>query len=85
MIYDNQTRSMLQTDSGRRHRQHPDGVKKNADGAGDVWFGPKVPLGKEGNWIQTMPGKGWKTCSCGCTARCSPGSTRAGGRAKSRR
>ncbi len=25
----------------------------------DVWFGPKAPAGKENNWIQTIPGKGW--------------------------
>jgi hypothetical protein len=22
-------------------------------------FGPQAPAGKESNWIQTMPGKGW--------------------------
>jgi hypothetical protein len=22
-------------------------------------FGPKAPAGQGGNWIQTMPGKGW--------------------------
>jgi hypothetical protein len=25
----------------------------------DAYFGPKMPPGKEGNWIQTVPGKGW--------------------------
>jgi hypothetical protein len=34
-------------------------VKPNADGSVDVYFGPKAPSGKEGNWIQTIPGKGW--------------------------
>jgi len=24
-------------------------------------FGPKAPTGKENNWIQTVPGKGWNT------------------------
>ena len=24
-----------------------------------MWFGPKAPKGHEGNWIQTMPGKGY--------------------------
>ena len=32
-----------------------------ADGPVDVYFGPKAPIGKESNWIQTMPGKGWFT------------------------
>ena len=25
----------------------------------DVYFGPKAPPGKEANWVQTWPGKGW--------------------------
>jgi hypothetical protein len=60
VVYDNQTRSMLQTD-----QQFPSvssarkGVQKNADGSYDLYFGPKAPAGKEGNWIQTIPGKGW--------------------------
>jgi hypothetical protein len=62
VVYDNQTRSMLQTD-----QQFPSvssarkGVQKNADGSYDVYFGPKAPKGKEGNWVQTIPGKGWNT------------------------
>ena len=31
----------------------------NADKSVDVYFGPKAPTGKENNWIQTMPRKGW--------------------------
>ena len=31
----------------------------NADGSVDLYFGPKAPAGKEANWIQTVPGKGW--------------------------
>jgi hypothetical protein len=27
----------------------------------DLYFGPKVPSGQEGRWIQTIPGKGWFT------------------------
>jgi len=27
--------------------------------AADVYFGPKPPPGKESNWVQTWPGKGW--------------------------
>jgi hypothetical protein len=27
----------------------------------DIYFGPKAPAGKENNWMQTMPGKGWST------------------------
>lgn len=60
VIYDTQTRSELQTDqrlpSIGSQRQ---GVAKNADGSVDVYFGPKAPQGKAGNWVQTLPGKGW--------------------------
>jgi len=33
----------------------------NPDGSVDVYFGPKAPPGKEHNWIQTVPNKGWNT------------------------
>ena len=34
----------------------------DADGSTTIFFGPKQPDGvKRGNWIQTMPGKGWFT------------------------
>jgi len=61
-VYDSQTRSMLQTD-----QQFPavgsltKGLLVNADGSVDVYFGPKAPVGKENNWVQTIPGKGWST------------------------
>lgn len=59
-IYDNQTRSMLQTD-----QQFPavgsqtKGIRSNPDKSVDVYFGPKAPAGYENNWIQSIPGKGW--------------------------
>jgi hypothetical protein len=32
----------------------------NADGSTTVYFAPSKPAGvADGNWIQTMPGKGW--------------------------
>jgi hypothetical protein len=36
-------------------------VKKNADGSYDIYFGPKPPQGKKGNWLETVPGKSWFT------------------------
>jgi hypothetical protein len=30
------------------------------DGSIDIYFGPKVPEGKEKNWIQTLPRKKWR-------------------------
>jgi hypothetical protein len=60
MVYDNQTRSELQTD-----QQYPSlGSQKknlviNPDKSVDVWFGPTAPAGHEANWVQTLSGKGW--------------------------
>jgi hypothetical protein len=60
IVYDNQTHLMIHTDqpwpsvysSSKK-------LKVNEDGSVDIWFGPKPPSGKENNWIQTIPGKGW--------------------------
>jgi hypothetical protein len=60
LVYDPQTRSMLQTD-----QQYPSignqrkGIIINPDSSVDIWFGPKPPPGKVNNWVQTVPGKGW--------------------------
>jgi len=60
VVYDSQTRSMLQTD-----QQFPSvnnqagGALENTDGSTDVFFGPEPPEGQENNWAQTIPGKGF--------------------------
>ena len=60
IVYDTQTRSMLQTDQRfpSVSSQKADLVA-NADSSIDVYFGPEPPAGKAANWIQTLPGKGW--------------------------
>jgi hypothetical protein len=60
VVYDNQTRSVLETDqkSAGVDSNSPD-IKANADGSYTVWFAPTPPAGKKGNWVQTMPGKGY--------------------------
>ena len=63
-LYDNQTRSMLATPqryprAGSQNYPSP-AAEANADGSTTVYFGPQQPSGvKRGNWIQTVPGKGW--------------------------
>jgi len=60
IVYDIQTRSMLQTDQKAPSVSSLDqGFKTNSDGSVDVYFGPKAPAGMEKNWVQTIPGKGW--------------------------
>jgi len=36
-----------------------DNPVQNADGSTDLYLGPKAPKGKEGNWLATVPGKGY--------------------------
>ena len=60
IVYDPQTRSMLQTD-----QQFPSisdqkkNILINPDTSVDVYFGPVPPPGKANNWVQTIPGKAW--------------------------
>jgi hypothetical protein len=60
IVYDKQSRLIIATD-----QPWPSvfssckGLLVNQDGSVDVWFGPKVPLGKENNWVKTIPGKSW--------------------------
>jgi hypothetical protein len=65
-LYDNQTRSMLQTPqnyprAGSQAFPSP-AAQASPDGSTTIWFGPTQPKDvPRGNWIQTMPGKGWFT------------------------
>ena len=63
-LYDNQSRSMLDTPqryprAGSQSFPSP-AAEASADGSTTVYFSPTQPAGvKRGNWIQTMPGKGF--------------------------
>jgi hypothetical protein len=60
IVYDLQTRSMLQTDQKAPSVSSQDkALKVNADGSVDVFFGPNAQAGNESNWVETIPGKGW--------------------------
>ena len=62
VVYDPQTRSQLQTGQpfpSYNSEKHKGKVAVNDDGAIDLYFGPEAPAGKEANWLQTVPGKGW--------------------------
>jgi hypothetical protein len=65
-VYDNQTRSMLDTPqryprAGNQSFPSP-AAKPGADGATTIYFSPTQPAGVErSNWIQTDPKKGWFT------------------------
>lgn len=63
-LYDNMTRSMLDTPqrfprAGSQSYPSP-AAEPDANGSTTIYFGPTQPDGvKRGNWIQTMPDKGW--------------------------
>jgi hypothetical protein len=65
-VYDNQSRSMLQTPqryprAGSQSYPSP-AAEASADGSTVVYFAPTQPAGvPRGNWIQTDPKKGWFT------------------------
>ncbi|SAL47679.1 putative lipoprotein [Caballeronia sordidicola] len=61
VLYDTQTRSMLQTDQPFPSLSSEKDLLKNADGSVDLYFGPIAPAGQEKNWVQTIPGKSWLT------------------------
>ena len=62
VLYDFQTRSQLQTSQpfpSYNSEKHKGKAAENDDGSIDLYFGPEAPAGKEANWLQTVPGKGW--------------------------
>jgi len=67
IVYDQQTRSMLDTPqryprAGSQSYPSP-AAEASADGSTTIYFSPTQPAGvKRGNWIQTMPGKGFIPC-----------------------
>jgi hypothetical protein len=61
-IYDVDTRSEIVTDQDKAAiRSLFEKPQPNPDGSFDLYFGPTAPLGKENQWVKTIPGKGWFT------------------------
>ena len=63
-VYDNQTRSIIQTDqryprAGSQSYPSP-AAEAGKDGSITLYFGPEKPKGvPEGNFVQTLPSRGW--------------------------
>jgi hypothetical protein len=59
-VYDAETRSQIATDQGKAALRSLFELKDKMTGqALDLYFGPDAPAGQEGQWIKTLPGKGW--------------------------
>ena len=86
-VYDNQTRSMLDTPqryprAGSQSYPTP-AAEANADGSTTVYFGPSKPAASAtATGFRPIPGKAG-TRSCASTARSNRSSRRSGGRARS--
>ena len=63
-LYDNQTRSMLQTPqrfprAGSQSYPTP-AAQTRPDGTTSIWISPEPhPEAPGGNWVQSVPGRGW--------------------------
>jgi len=59
-VYDAQTRSEVQTDQGKAALRSLFELKSVSTTSPTVlYFGPIAPAGHDGQWIKTVPGKGW--------------------------
>lgn len=59
VVYDSASRSMMLTSQEFPALSSYSDLATNEDGSVDLYFGPKAPEGKEANWIETDPAKGW--------------------------
>jgi hypothetical protein len=61
-VYDNRTRSLIQTDQGKAAlRSLFELAHLDRQNAVDLYFGPTPPEGHEDRWLQTNPERGWFT------------------------
>jgi hypothetical protein len=59
-VYDAATRSEVQAPQDRAALRSLFELKDvGGEKALELFFGPKAPAGKEGRWVQTLPGRGW--------------------------
>lgn len=60
-VYDSATRCLIDNPQKNADLSSRKDLIKNEDGSVDLYFGPKAPVGKEKNWVQTLSGKHWFT------------------------
>ena len=58
-VYDIDTRSQIQTEQNKAALRSLFELKDASGSSAELFFGPTPPEGKEGQWIQTLPDKGW--------------------------
>ena len=58
-VYDTATRSLIDNDEPHSTLNSNMNLQTNADGSVDLYFGPTAPAGNGGNWVRTLPDKGF--------------------------
>lgn len=58
-VYDMESRSQILTAQAKAALRSLFELKDVTGDHAELYFGPSVPKGAEGRWIQTIPGKGW--------------------------
>jgi hypothetical protein len=59
-VYDPETRSQIRTSQGKAAIRSMFELRNKLSGKTlSLYFGPAAPVGKEVQWIKTVPGKGW--------------------------
>jgi hypothetical protein len=58
-VYDSIRASGLDNGQSLPSLNSMDKPAQNSDGSYDLYFGPKAPSGREGNWVATVPGAGY--------------------------
>ena len=59
VMYDADTRSLLDNGQPFPSIASNDNLKLNVDGSADIFFGPTAPKVANANWIKTIPGRGF--------------------------
>jgi hypothetical protein len=59
VLYDADTRSMLDNGQPFPSIASNSNLTLNPDGSSDIWFGPTAPKAANANWIKTVPGRGY--------------------------
>ena len=59
VLYDADTRGLLDNGEPFPSIASNTGVQLNADGSADLYFGPQAPDDPDANWIKTVPGRGY--------------------------
>jgi hypothetical protein len=59
-VYDRATHAPIREARWPSRSSQTPGLRKNADGSVEVWFGPVAPTGNESNWVPTSSGAGFE-------------------------